>query len=53
MIHPRATAIEYYLVELSEKKNDFQAYEILKEIEKVFRDRMVEKGKPLYPPEPR
>ncbi len=46
---PRATIIENYLLELSEKKNDFRAYEILKDIEKVFRDRMDEKGKPLYP----
>ena len=46
---PRATVIEDYLYKLSEKQNDFSHYEILKEIERVFRDRMEEKGKPIYP----
>jgi citrate synthase len=46
---PRAKVIEEYLKQLSEKKNNWRDYEILKEIERVFRDRMEEKGKPIYP----
>jgi citrate synthase len=46
---PRATIIERYLRTLSEKKNDPSSYEILKEIERVFREKMEEKGKPIYP----
>jgi citrate synthase len=46
---PRAKVIEQYLKQLSEKKNNWRDYEILKEIERVFRDRMEEKGKPIYP----
>jgi len=46
---PRAKVIEKYLYQLSEKKNDFRYHEILKEIERVFRDRMEKKGKPIYP----
>jgi citrate synthase len=37
------------LQELSRRKSDFRLYEILKELEKQFRERMEEKGKPLYP----
>ena len=29
--------------------NDYKNYEILQEIRKVFRERMEEKGKPIYP----
>jgi citrate synthase len=46
---PRSYVMEEYLKELSEKKNDWRFYEVLKEIEKQFRERMEEKGKPLYP----
>jgi len=46
---PRAVLMEKYLIELSEKHGNFRYYEILKEIERVFRDRMEETGKPIYP----
>ncbi|MAG13834.1 MAG: citrate synthase [Spirochaetales bacterium] len=46
---PRAVIIEDYLLELSKRKNDMRYYEILKEVERVFRGRMEEKGKPIYP----
>jgi citrate synthase len=46
---PRSYVMEEFLKEISEKKNDWRDYEILKEIEKQFRERMEEKGKPLYP----
>ncbi|MFW5683350.1 MAG: citrate/2-methylcitrate synthase [Spirochaetota bacterium] len=46
---PRSFVMEEYLKELSEKKNDWTYYEILKEVENTFRERMEEKGKPIYP----
>jgi citrate synthase len=46
---PRANIIQQYLVELSEKKQDFRYYEILQEVEKVFRGKMETAGKPIYP----
>jgi citrate synthase len=46
---PRAVVMEGFLEELSRKKNDFRYQEILKELERDFRARMEEKGKPLYP----
>jgi citrate synthase len=46
---PRSYLMEEYLKELSEKNNDWRDYEILKEVEKQFRERMEEKGKPVYP----
>jgi citrate synthase len=46
---PRANIIQKYLVKLSEKKNDFRYYEILQEVEKVFRSKMETAGKPIYP----
>jgi citrate synthase len=46
---PRSYLMEEFLQELSEKKGDWHYYEILKEIEKQFREKMEEKGKPLYP----
>ncbi len=46
---PRAIVMEEYLQQLSEKKQDFTYYEILKEVEHAFRERMEEKGKPIYP----
>jgi citrate synthase len=46
---PRSIVMEDYLMQLSEKKDDFRYHEILKEIEGVFRERMEEKGAPIYP----
>ena len=46
---PRSVIIEKYLVRLSEIKGDDHHHKILKEIEKVFREKMEEKGKPIYP----
>ncbi len=46
---PRAIIMGEFLEELSRKKNDSRYYEILKEVEKTFRNRMEEKGKPIYP----
>ena len=46
---PRAIVIEGYLEHISSRKNDFTAYRILKEVEAAFRERMEEKGKPIYP----
>ncbi len=46
---PRAVVMEKYLVHMSEKKGDSTNYDILKEVQKEFRSRMEEKGKPLYP----
>jgi citrate synthase len=46
---PRSFVMEEYLRELSEKKSDWKYYEILKEVENTFRERMEEKGKPIYP----
>jgi citrate synthase len=38
-----------FLEELSRRKEDYRYLEILKELERDFRSRMEEKGKPLYP----
>jgi len=46
---PRANIIQQFLVQLSEKKKDFRYYEILQEVEKVFRSKMETAGKPIYP----
>jgi citrate synthase len=46
---PRAKIIEKYLKDLSDKKNNWRDYEILMEIERVFGERMKDKGKPIYP----
>ncbi|TVR92411.1 MAG: citrate synthase [Spirochaetaceae bacterium] len=46
---PRAIIIEEYLQELGKRKGNTQYYEILKELERAFRERMEEKGKPIYP----
>ncbi len=46
---PRALIIENFLEQLSEKNNDYKDYEILQEVRTVFRERMEEKGKPIYP----
>jgi citrate synthase len=46
---PRANIIQRFLERLSEKKNDFRYYEILQEVERLFRGKMETAGKPLYP----
>jgi citrate synthase len=46
---PRSIIMEEFLVELSKRKNDTRNYDILKQVEKTFRERMEEKGKPIYP----
>jgi citrate synthase len=46
---PRANIIQEFLMQLSEKKQDFRYYEILQEVEKVFRSKMETVGKPIYP----
>ncbi len=46
---PRAILMEKYLQTLSQKNNDSRNIDILKMVEKVFRDEMEEKGKPIYP----
>jgi citrate synthase len=46
---PRSYVMEDFLKELSDRKNDHRFYDTLKEIEKQFRERMEEKGKPVYP----
>jgi citrate synthase len=46
---PRANIIQKFLIQLSEKEKDFRYYEILQEVEKVFRSKMETAGKPIYP----
>ena len=46
---PRAKIMENFLAELSEKKNNSTYYDILKEVENVFHDRMEQEGKPIHP----
>jgi citrate synthase len=46
---PRSYVMEGFLNELSEKKGDSKYLSILTKLEKSFRSRMDEKGKPLYP----
>ena len=46
---PRAVIIEKHLRKLTEQKGDSRLHDMLKELEKRFRERMEEKGKPLYP----
>jgi citrate synthase len=46
---PRAIIMEEFLLELSKRKKDTRNYDILKQVEKTFRERMEEKGKPIYP----
>jgi len=46
---PRSIIMEDQLKSLSERKNDSTYYDILKEVENTFRERMEEKGKPIYP----
>ncbi len=46
---PRAIVMEQMLKDLSEQKGDMRFYDFLKKLEKGFRERMEEKGKPIYP----
>lgn len=46
---PRSIIMEEFLVRLSQKYNTTRSLDILKEVEKVFREKMEEKGKPIYP----
>jgi citrate synthase len=46
---PRSIVMEDMLADLSKRRGDSSLYEILKQIEKSFRARMEEKGKPIYP----
>jgi len=46
---PRSYIMEEFLLELSRKKGDTRYYDILKEIERQFKQKMEEKGKPVYP----
>jgi citrate synthase len=46
---PRSYIMEEFLAELSEKKGNHRQYDILKELERQFKERMEEKGKPVYP----
>jgi citrate synthase len=46
---PRSYVMEEFLKEVSQKKGDDRLYGTLKEVERQFRERMEEKGKPLYP----
>ena len=46
---PRSVIMENYLLKLSQKNNDDRYYKILKEIERVMKEKMEAKGKPIYP----
>ncbi len=46
---PRAIVMEKMLTELSQQRGDSHLYDVLKQLEKSFRARMEEKGKPIYP----
>jgi citrate synthase len=46
---PRSYVMEVFLREVSEKKGDSKYLSILTKLEKSFRSRMDQKGKPLYP----
>ncbi len=46
---PRSVIIEEHLRKLCELKGHSRNYEVLKELEKQFRERMETKGKPIYP----
>jgi citrate synthase len=46
---PRSIIMEEFLGELSKRNNNTRSYDILKAVEKTFRERMEEKGKPIYP----
>ncbi|RKX83843.1 MAG: citrate synthase [Spirochaetes bacterium] len=46
---PRAVIMEGFLGRLSEKSGESSDLKVLKEVEKVFREKMEKKGKPIYP----
>jgi citrate synthase len=46
---PRSIVMEKMLADLSRQRGDSTLYDLLKQIEKSFRARMEEKGKPIYP----
>jgi citrate synthase len=46
---PRAIVIEGFLEQLSDSSGNRTYIDILREVERVFRARMEEKGKPIYP----
>ncbi len=46
---PRSIVMENMLQQLCARKGDSSIYDMLKAVEKGFRDRMEEKGKPIYP----
>lgn len=46
---PRAVIMERFLEQLSSSRNDWRFYEILKEVEKIMREYMDQKGKAIYP----
>ncbi len=46
---PRATIMEGFLEKLAAEKGDTRLLNMLRGLEKSFRERMAEKGKPLYP----
>jgi citrate synthase len=46
---PRSVIMEDFLRTLSKKYGDTRKLDVLKEVEKVFREKMEEKGKPIYP----
>lgn len=46
---PRSIVIEGYLERLSDSTGNHTYLDILREVERVFRARMEEKGKPIYP----
>jgi citrate synthase len=46
---PRAVVMEKMLEDLAREKGQLEPFELLKEIETGFRQRMEKKGKPIYP----
>jgi len=46
---PRAIVTEQMLTDLSQEREDSRLYDFLKQLETSFRNRMEEKGKPIYP----
>jgi citrate synthase len=46
---PRSYLMEEHLAELSRRKGDSRYYDILKELERQFQERMERQGKPIYP----
>jgi 2-methylcitrate synthase len=46
---PRSIVIEEHIKQLGKLTGDSTYYDILKEVEHAFRERMEEKGKPIYP----